>query len=108
MSDCKSEKPYEGPVYKARHTDKHSSSILITAAGKNRTGGWRTHFEIEPTFAPPLRLRFVNCPPPGVANDLITPFEVHISITSIPHQKEVTIDDTEGSHKVKISEFHTK
>lgn len=107
MSDCVSQKPYEGPKYKARHTNKHSSAILVTATGENRTGGWRTHFEIEPTLLPPVRLKFVNCPPTGISTDKITPFDVHISITGIPHQKEITIDDTEGSHHVKIAE-HSK
>ena len=100
MTNCVSQKPFKGPHYEARFA-RHNS-ILVTATGDNRTGGWHTYFEIEPTFAPPVRLEFVNCPPEGNANDLITPFAIHIGLKAINGQKTVTIDDAGGSHHVTI------
>jgi hypothetical protein len=103
MSTSKSVKPSDGPHYTATRGLFEGPEVYVEATGHNVTGGFKTSFMVDFTVAHLTELSFLNIPPTGIANDLVTPFDISIAVTLPASAQTVLIHDTKGAHKVSIT-----
>ena len=84
---------------------RSGESVTVAATGANRTGGYHSFLQIDPAKTSPPQLDFINlAPPPGIiVTQMITPFHATVTLLIPPDVMQVTINDREGAHQVKIS-----
>jgi hypothetical protein len=80
--------------------------FTIRATGENPTTGYKTFLQVDPILILPEQVDFVNIKPTGMAGQMISPFDVELtlvanSILGQP-QRGVIVHDTNGGHSIPI------
>ncbi|MFM0350349.1 hypothetical protein [Paraburkholderia sp. RL17-347-BIC-D] len=86
--------------------DKDGKRFTVHATGLNRTGGYRPFFQVDPALILPPQVDFINIPPTGITNEMITHFHAELTMVAASvlgqQQWSVVVHDTEGQHIVEI------
>ena len=92
-------------AYRAQF-DEDGKRFTVHAFGFNPTSGYKTFFQIDPSFVLPAIVDFINIKPTGMVAQMVTPFHVELTIVASSvfgeTQKTVTVHDIYGGHHVDI------
>ena len=86
----------------AYSAEQEQGVVIVHAAGDTPSAGYRVWLEksMIDVFPPQFTLYFE--PPGGLAADMMTPFNVHVSFPAEEPVKQVVVYDADGAHEVPV------
>ncbi len=86
-------------AYNAR---QEGETVIVTASGQNRSGGFKVQLAREPMKLFPPKFALYQKRPEGMATQAITPFTVCVSFKAPQSLDAITVRDSKGEHRVSV------
>lgn len=76
--------------------------VIIHATGETPTSGYRIWLQQMQSDVFPPEYRLYWEAPGGIAADVMTPFQVHVSFSAQEEVSRVTVHDADGAHEISV------